>query len=96
VRLDRVPGERAGTSSRISGGAGAKLDLEAAAGVGRLDFVQRFFNSDRALTEGATRAQMQRGFLWACEYGRNPVVEFLLDHGADLNGMADTCETVLT
>jgi hypothetical protein len=56
-----------GPAAEFLAGAGAKLDLEAAAGVGRLDFVPRFFNSDGALTEGATRAQMQRGFLWACE-----------------------------
>jgi len=27
---------------------------------------------------------MESGFGWACEYGRNAVVEFLLDRGVDL------------
>jgi Ankyrin repeats (3 copies) len=60
---------------------GAPLDLEGAAGVGRLDVVKSFFNSNGSLTDAATRAQLQDGFTWACEYGRTDVVEFLLDHG---------------
>jgi ankyrin repeat protein len=38
---------------------------------------------------------MQRGFLWACEYGRNGVVEFLLQKGVDLLSPADTGQTGL-
>lgn len=60
---------------------GAPLDLEGAAGVGRLDVVKSFFTSSGSLTDAATRAQLQDGFTWACEYGRTDVVEFLLDHG---------------
>jgi ankyrin repeat protein len=59
------------------------LDLEAAAGVGRLDTVQSFFEADGRLKPGATVAQMKDGLAWACEYGRTAVVEFLLDHGLD-------------
>ena len=61
---------------------GARLDLEGAAGVGRLDVVQSFFNKDRSLKPNATREQMRSGFAWACEYGRTNVVDFLLRHGA--------------
>jgi hypothetical protein len=75
--------------------SGAKLDLESAAGVGLLDAVRGFFRGDGLLVEGASRAQMQRGFLWACEYGRLDVVEFLLERGADLKDMVDTDETGL-
>jgi ankyrin repeat protein len=64
-------------------GRGARLDLEGAAGVGRLDLVRSFFNRDGSLNEGATKAQMNDGFMWACEYGRTSVVEFLLDRGVD-------------
>jgi hypothetical protein len=59
------------------------LDLEAAAGVGRLDIVQSFFEPDGRLKSTATLAQMKDGLAWACEYGRTAVVEFLLDRGLD-------------
>jgi ankyrin repeat protein len=60
---------------------GARLDLEGAAGAGRLDAVKRFFDEGGGLTAGATRRQLIDGFAWACEFGRNSVVEFLLSHG---------------
>jgi len=63
---------------------GAPLDLEGAAGVGRLDIVKSFFNPDGSLKETATMAQMKDGFTWACEYGRTDVVEYLLGHGIDV------------
>jgi hypothetical protein len=62
---------------------GAPLDLEGAAGVGRLDFVKSFFNRDGRLKNTATAAQTKDGFTWACEYGRTEVVEYLLDRGID-------------
>lgn len=57
---------------------GARLDLEGAAGVGRLDLVERLFDS-------APSDQVQNGLSWACEFGRTPVVEFLLGKGVDPN-----------
>jgi hypothetical protein len=63
---------------------GARLDLEGAAGVGRLDLVMSFFNGDGSLKANATRAQMESGFMWACEFGRDKVIEFLLDKGLDV------------
>ncbi len=60
---------------------GARLDLEGAAGVGRLDVVKSFFNDDGSLKTNATREQMKSGFNWACEYGRLDVVDFLLQRG---------------
>ena len=68
---------------------GARLDLEGAAGVGRLDLVRTFLNEDGSLKANATRAQMISGFMWACEYGRNSVVEFLLQKAVDV-GMQDS------
>jgi ankyrin repeat protein len=64
--------------------AGA-LNLEAAAGVGRLDVVKTYFTEDGELdaSSGATPTQLIDGFTWACEFGRTEVVEFLLDHGVD-------------
>jgi hypothetical protein len=64
---------------------GAPLDLEGAAGVGRLDLVQSFFNTDGSLKPNATKAQMKDGFSWACEYGRTSVVDFLLQRGMEVN-----------
>lgn len=49
---------------------GARLDLEGAAAVGRLDVVKSFFNKEGSLKPTATRRQMKDGFAWACEFGR--------------------------
>jgi len=57
---------------------GARLDLEGAAGVGRLDVLKSFFSADGRLKPSATEEQMRDGFAWACEFGRISVVEFLL------------------
>jgi hypothetical protein len=73
---------------------GARLDLEGAAGVGRLDVVQTFFSEDGTL-RNATNAQMESGFGWACEYRRNDVAEFLLDRGVDLCAGDKTNQTGL-
>ena len=69
---------------------GARLDLEGAAGVGRLDVVESFFNEDGSLKTSATKTQMDSGFFWACEYGRTRVVDFLLKKGADLRAGENT------
>jgi hypothetical protein len=71
------------------------LDLEEAAGVGRLDAVKSFFDEDCGLKEEATKEQMERGFLWACEYGRNSVVEYLLQKSEDLLTEASSGKTGL-
>jgi hypothetical protein len=63
---------------------GATIDLEGAAGIGRLDLVRSFFAGDGSLTNGATTTQMHDGFSWACEYGRADVVQFLLERGMDV------------
>src|SRR5262249_29693782 len=61
----------------------SELDLEAAAGIGRLDVVKRFFTEDGSLSAGATDKQMRDGFSWACEYGRTDIVDFLLQRGIE-------------
>jgi ankyrin repeat protein len=63
---------------------GCRLDLEAAAGLGRLDLVADFFEASGNLGPRATKEHMQRGLAWACEYGRSEVVEFLIRRGASL------------
>ena len=75
---------------------GASLDLEGAAGVGRLDVVKSFFRDDSVSASDSKRlAQLQSGFIWACEYGREQVVEFLLDKGVDLRAGENTGQTAL-
>lgn len=74
---------------------GAKLDLESAAGLGRLDIVKTFFHSDGSLKPAATKRQLQKGLLWACMYGRENVAAFLLEHGADLLDRAGSGATAL-
>lgn len=60
---------------------GARLDLDGAAGIGRLDLVAGFFNPDGTLKPTATIEQLCAGMNWACEHGRNEVVQFLLERG---------------
>ena len=74
---------------------GARLDLESAAGVGRMDVVETFFHLDGGLKPSATKKQLQRGLIWGCSYGRENVVVFLLDHGADLAEGLDSGATPL-
>jgi hypothetical protein len=64
---------------------GARLDLEGAAGVGALEVVRGFFESDGRLKAAAIMDQAKSGFQWACEYGRKPVVEFLLQQKIAVN-----------
>lgn len=64
---------------------GSTLDLEGAAGVGQLDVVKSFFNDDGTLKANTTATQMGSGFSWACEYGRDDVVKFLLSRGMEVN-----------
>jgi ankyrin repeat protein len=70
-----------GAAAEFLAARGGSLDLEGAAGVGRLDLVERWFDADGRLRSPATRDQMADGFAWACEYGRTSVVAYLLDRG---------------
>ena len=74
-----------GEAAEYLANRGARLDLEAAAGVGRLDVVRSFFNDDGSLKPTATEKQRTDGFAWACEFGRSSVVDFLLRTGIDVN-----------
>ena len=60
---------------------GARLNLDAAAGVGRLDVVKSFFKHRKAKP---AKKQLQSAFQYACAGGRKDVVEFLLNNGVDL------------
>jgi ankyrin repeat protein len=74
-----------GEAAEFFASHGARLDLEGAAGVGRLDVVKSFFNDDGSLKLPATQKQMKNGFAWACEFGRTSVVDFLLERGMEVD-----------
>jgi hypothetical protein len=63
---------------------GARLNLEGAAGLGRLDVVKSFFKNDGSRKTTVTKKQLQSAFLYACGCGQKNVVEFLLNKGVDL------------
>jgi Ankyrin repeats (3 copies) len=69
-------------------GRGARLDLEGAAGLGKLELVKSYFNPDGSLKAPATTEQMGAGFKWACEYGHIAVVGFLLERGAEVDSVS--------
>ncbi|MGI8743003.1 MAG: ankyrin repeat domain-containing protein [Bryobacteraceae bacterium] len=74
-----------GQAAEFFASRGARLDLEGAAGTGRLDVVKSFFEDDGSLKPPATQKQMRDGFAWACEFGRTSVVDFLLQRGMEVN-----------
>jgi len=63
--------------------SGARLGLAEAAGVGRLDLVKSWFDEGNPQTD-VTGGEAREGFLMACQFGRDAVAEFLLEHGVDL------------
>jgi WD40 repeat protein/ankyrin repeat protein len=64
---------------------GARLDLEGAAGVGRLDIVRSFIDASGEPKPEVTHQQRIDAFNSACTFGRNSVIEFLLDRGMEVN-----------
>jgi hypothetical protein len=69
--------------------AGAWEGLFGAATLGQLDRVRKFFATPSA---PPSRADVQSAFIWACQFGRAAVADFLLKQGADIayqdgNGM---------
>ena len=74
---------------------GARLNLPSAAGVGRVDVVKSYFNEDGTRKAKTSQKQVQRAFLYACNWGRNNVIEFLLDKGIDLEDGGDGGQTGL-
>jgi ankyrin repeat protein len=74
---------------------GARLDLDGAAGIGRLDVVQSFFDDHGGLKPPATEQQAIDGFAWACEFGHIAVVDFLLRQGLKVDALSRGAETGL-
>lgn len=74
-----------GEAAEFLAGKGARLDLEAAAGTGRLKAVKSYFGKTGLLGSKATRTQLEMGCQWACEYGHTDVVAFLLRQKLDVS-----------
>ena len=74
-----------GDAAEFFASRGARLDLEGAAGVGRLDVVKSYFDDVGDLKSSATEQQMKDAFAWACEFGRTSVVDFLLQRGISVD-----------
>jgi ankyrin repeat protein len=64
---------------------GARIGFAEAAGLGLLDVVASFFQQDDGAQAPPTSRQVNEAFLFACSYGRVPVIAILLERGADLS-----------
>lgn len=62
---------------------GVPLGLSEAAGIGRLDLVERHFDERRSLADPAWRQEVGGALMMAIWYERGDVVAFLLDRGFD-------------
>jgi ankyrin repeat protein len=60
---------------------GARLDIESAAGVGRLDLVASAFTEGGKLKRGIKKTTVESALRYACCWGRIKVIDYLLDHG---------------
>ena len=74
-----------GEAAQFLAERGAHLDLEGAAGVGRLDLVKTFFTDHGNLRRTATKQEMINAFAWACQFGHVAIVDFLLHRGVSLD-----------
>ena len=84
-----------GGAAQLFAGRGLPLDLEEAAGVGNLIAVQRYVDPDGTLRHGATPAQLEAGFMYACGYGHMEVATFLLGAGVNPNAHNAEGQTAL-
>jgi ankyrin repeat protein len=71
-------------AARFLAGKGAYVDFVSAAALGLLEEAQKHFSPDRNGKPAVSQQLMQEAFRYACGYGANGVVEFLLHRGADI------------
>lgn len=72
-------------------GHGAKMSVVAAAALGRIDLVKKFFHADGSLKDeapawgvpGDPAARLLKAFIYACIYGHTAIAAFLAARGAD-------------
>jgi len=71
------------------------LSIVETAGVGRLEGVKAFFDSKGVPKAGLTTEEIHTAFRYACFYGRDDVVEYLIGRGVDLAGHSGDGQTGL-
>jgi hypothetical protein len=71
-------------AARFLASRGAPVDFVSAAALDRLADVQERFNRDGSRKRGVSKELLQEAYRYACGYGAARVVEFLLEHGADM------------
>jgi hypothetical protein len=71
-------------SARFLASKGAPVDFVSAAALDQFDIIKEKFNADGSRKPDLSRELIQEAFRYACGYGANGVVEFLLQRGADL------------
>lgn len=64
---------------------GATVDLEGAGGLGDLEKVKSYFNPSGELIDAALQTSRDGCLIWACLLGHQPIVEYLIDTGLDVN-----------
>jgi len=70
-------------AARFLADAGATLDVEGAAALGRLDLLRTFFDENGGARPPIGPKELTSAFLYACGYGSREGAEFLLAHGVD-------------
>ena len=70
---------------RYLAGKGAVVDLEGAGGLGDLSKVKSYFNASGKLIDQTLQTSRDGCLIWASLLGHQPVVEFLLGTGMDVN-----------
>lgn len=71
-------------AARFLASRGAPLDFVSAAALDHIEIVREKFNPDGSQKLGISQELLQEAFRYACGYGANRVVEFLLERGIDL------------
>ncbi|MEP6613240.1 MAG: ankyrin repeat domain-containing protein [Mucilaginibacter sp.] len=66
-------------------GKGAMVDLEGAGGMGDLEKVKSYFNASGELIDPTLQTSREGCMIWACLLGHQPIVEYLLSTGLDVN-----------
>ena len=72
-------------AARFLASRGAILNIEGAAGLGRVDVLQTFFDDSAAVRPASSNEQVASAFLYACGYGQIDAVRYLLEKRVDPN-----------
>jgi ankyrin repeat protein len=72
------------SAARYLASKGAPVDFVSAAALDRIEEVQKRFMPDGSRKRDVSKESMQEAYRYACGYGATRVVEFLLEHGADM------------